>query len=99
MQTTIQIDVPESIRKFSPQLFEFFTLMLMKLDKNSHKDTPNKESLPRIMELLADEIIEFEEQLKEDKFDRNSLLELADQANFSFLAYVALRKDGVGNGD
>jgi hypothetical protein len=71
--------------------------MLLKLDANSHKDTPNKESLGNIMELLRDEIIEFENQIADNKFDINSLVELADQANFSFLAYVALRKDGVGD--
>jgi len=99
MATTIEMKVPDSIDKFSTYLYEFFDLMLHKLDVNSHKDTPSKESLGRIMELLLDEVVEFEDQLKEDKFDLNSLVELADQANFSFLAFVALRKDGVGDDD
>jgi hypothetical protein len=47
------------------------------------------------MDLLVEEIVEFENQLEEDKFNENSLVELMDQANFSFLAYVALRRQGV----
>jgi hypothetical protein len=73
--------------------------MIEKLRKNAHKETPTKESLKRIMELLILEIIEFEDQLIKDKFDENSLIELCDQANFSFLAYVALRLQGVKHAD
>jgi hypothetical protein len=72
--------------------------MIKKLDKNSWKSTPTVESLPRIMDLLIEEIIEFEDQIILDKFDENSLIELMDQANFSFLAYVALRLQGVEHG-
>ena len=63
--------------------------------KNSHKETPTVASLETIMDLLVEEISEFEEQVAKDKFDENSLIELMDQANFSFLAYVALRMQGV----
>jgi hypothetical protein len=76
-------------------MIDFFDGMMKKLDKNSHKDTPTKETLPKIMDLLREEIKEFEEQLYKDRFDENSLIELMDQANFSFLAYVALRMEGV----
>jgi hypothetical protein len=98
MPVNIIIQVPESIDKYRPMLLDFFNMMLMKLDKNSHKDTPTMETLPKIMDLLLDEIIEFEEQIGKDKFNENSLVELADQANFSFLAYVALRTQGVEHG-
>jgi hypothetical protein len=69
--------------------------MIKKLDKNSHKDTPLIKDMGKIMDLLLDEVVEFENQIHVDKFDENSLVELADQANFAFLAYVALRRDGV----
>jgi len=69
--------------------------MIKKLDKNSHKDTPSIKDMGRIMDLLLDEVVEFENQLHLDRFDENSLIELADQANFAFLAYVALRNEGV----
>jgi hypothetical protein len=90
-----EIDVPESINNYGLLLSDFVKTMVHKLDKNSHKDTPTKESLPKIMDLLADEIHEFETQVDADKFNENSLIELADQANFSFLAYIALRMQGV----
>jgi hypothetical protein len=95
MPTNILVQVPDSLRDWHPLLLDFFAGMIKKLDKNSHKDTPTIESLPRIMDLLVEEIVEFENQLEEDKFNENSLVELMDQANFSFLAYVALRRQGV----
>lgn len=95
MTVKIEVEVPDSIKLWSPFLLMFFRGMLAKLDKNSHKQTPKLETLPRIMELLREEIEEFMVQLDEDRFDENSLIELMDQANFAFLAYVALRMEGV----
>jgi hypothetical protein len=99
MTVMITIEVPDSIKVWAPFLLKFFQGMMMKLDKNSHKKTPTLESLPRIMDLLRGEIKEFEDQWEMDKFDENSLIELMDQANFSFLAYVALRMEGVEHGN
>ena len=93
--TSIIIRVPEELDKYAIFLQTFVHGMVAKLYKNRHKDTPTKKSLGNIMDLLFQEIIEFEEQLEVDKFDENSLIELMDQANFSFLAYVALRLQGV----
>lgn len=93
--TNILVQVPDSLRDYRWLLQDFIKLMVMKLDKNCHKQTPTVETLPAIMDLLREEIREFEEQLAINKFDRNSLIELADQANFSFLAYAALRMQGV----
>jgi hypothetical protein len=95
MSTRIVVQVPQSLSAYHSLLHDFFEGMIMKLAKNSHKDTPTKESLPKIMDLLREEIREFEEQLAEDRFNENSLIELMDQANFAFLAYVALRMEGV----
>jgi len=95
MSSAIVVQIPSSLRGYHSFLHDFFAGMIMKLAKNSHKDTPTKETLPKIMDLLREEIREFEEQLAEDKFNENSLIELMDQANFSFLAYVALRMEGV----
>ena len=95
MPTNIITQVPYSLRSYHHLLQDFFKIMIMKLDKNSHKETPTKENLSGIMDLLLQEIIEFENQVHQDKFNENSLIELADQANFAFLAYVALRLEGV----
>ena len=95
MPTNLLVQIPDSIEKFCPLLLDFFNGMVKKLDKNSYKDTPTVKAIPEIMELLMLEIEEFEVQLQTNKFDENSLIELMDQANFSFLAYVALRKQGV----
>ena len=99
MPTSILIQIPDTLREYRPYLHEFMKLMVMKLHKNAHKQTPTVETLPTIMDLLREEIKEFEDQININKFDFNSLVELADQANFSFLAYVALRLQGVENGD
>jgi hypothetical protein len=96
--TKIEVVVPDSISDYSDFLADFFDTMIYKLAKNSHKKTPTKESLSAVMDMLVDEIIEFEEQIVDDKFNENSLVELADQANFSFLAYIALRQQGVKHG-
>jgi hypothetical protein len=71
--------------------------MIDKLDKNSFKDTPTVKSIPQILDDLQQEVIEFEEQMALNKFDSNTLVELYDTANFAYLAYVALRLQGVGN--
>jgi hypothetical protein len=92
---TIQTRIPDSIQNYAPLLSDFFAGMIKKLDKNSHKETPTKETLDYIMDLLLMEILEFKRQVREDKFNENSLIELMDQANFAFLAYVALRLEGV----
>jgi len=98
MPTNILIQVPNSLSAYHTFLLDFFNTMIYKLDKNSHKDTPTKENLQGIMDLLLGEIVEFEQQVHQDKFNENSLTELADQANFAFLAYVALRLEGVQHG-
>jgi len=87
--------VPDELEQYSSYLQSFVDGMIMKLYKNRHKDTPTVESLERIMDMLVEEIMEFDEQVTHNKFNENSLIELMDQANFSFLAYVALRMQGV----
>ncbi len=96
-QTTITVTIPESLTGWSALLADFFSGMIRKLDMNSHKKTPTMANLETIMTLLIDEIIEFEIQVAKDKFDENSLVELMDQANFAFLAYVVLRTEGVNH--
>jgi hypothetical protein len=77
----------------------FFEGMVRKLEKNAHKETPTIEGIPRIMELLLVEMTEFLDQYGQDKYDENSLVELMDVSNFAFLAYVALRLQGVNHGN
>lgn len=87
--------VPDSLAEYTDTLADFLEGMIRKLDVNSHKKTPTTKDIPEIIENLREEVIEFEEQLALDKFDENTLIELMDAANFAFLAYVALRLQGV----
>ena len=91
----LMLHVPASLEKFGEHLMWFVEGMIVKLDKNSHKTTPTSKDIPAIIEDMREEIIEFEEQLALNKFDENTLVELMDAANFAFLAYVALRMQGV----
>jgi hypothetical protein len=99
MPYNITVHVPQSIEKYAQNLADFFDGMIDKLDKNSHKDTPTVKTIPAIIDNLREEVVEFEEQLAFNKFDENTLIELMDAANFAFLAYVALRLQGVEHGN
>src|SRR4249919_1288281 len=99
MPTNLVIIVPKSLETHQLYLLNFFNGMIRKLDKNSHKDTPTMKSIPEIIENLREEVVEFEEQLAANKFDENTLIELMDAANFAYLAYVALRRQGVEHGE
>lgn len=96
--TNIAIAIPPSLQKFREPLKGFIEGMVFKLHANSHKDTPTRQHIVDIITLLRAEIEEFEQQLEDDKDDLNSLVELHDAANFCFLAYMALRLDGVKTG-
>lgn len=89
------LNLPPSLCEFRADLKEFFIGMTMKLDLNSHKDTPNRTQINTMIDLLLGELEEFKQQLSEDKFNNNSLLELCDTANYAFLMFYALRQDGV----
>ena len=95
MATNIVIQIPNSLFGYHTSLRDFFEGMVMKLALNSHKDTPTTKDIPEIIENLREEVIEFEEQLARNKFDENTLIELMDAANFAFLAYIALKLQGV----
>lgn len=95
MSTNIVITIPTALFPHHTHLQKFFEGMIKKLDKNSHKATPTTADIPTILDLLVLEIDEFETQLREDKHNENTLVELMDVANFAFLAYVALRLQGV----
>lgn len=92
---SVIVNIPVEVDKYRPYLRKFFEGMVEKLRVNAHKDTPNAKSVTLMMSKLREEIEEFEEQLALNKFDPNTLIELMDQANFSFLAYVYLRMGGV----
>jgi hypothetical protein len=90
---------PASIEGYREYFEAFVEGMLKKLDKNSYKNTPTVNTIHTIIDLMEEEIAEFELQFSEDKYDENTLIELMDVANFAFLAYIALRMQGVGNGE
>lgn len=98
MPTNVIVQIPDNLRDYHSLLREFFEIMIYKLSKNAHKDTPTMETLPGIMDKLIDEVVEFEQQVWDNKHDPNSLMELADQANFAFLAFIVLRNEGVKYG-
>lgn len=87
----LTLHIPESLAQYNVDLYRFFTAMLVKLDKNSHKRTPEVEDVPRIIERMQVEVGEFEEQFAIDALDMNTLFELADVANYAFLANVAIQ--------
>lgn len=96
--TMVAVPIPPSLQKYRDGLRDFWSGMVHKLDINSHKETPTRQQVGDIITLLRGELEEFEEQLAQDKFDPNSLVELQDSANFAFLAFLALRMDGVRTG-
>lgn len=98
MLRVIPVAIPPSLEGLSDHLQGFFDTMIKKLDKNSWKETPTIHSIPEIVGLMIEEVTEFEVQFYSDAYDENVLVELADAANFAFLAYVALRIHGFGNG-
>ena len=95
MATNIVIQIPNNLFGYHTQLRDFFEGMIMKLSLNAHKKTPTTADIPFIIDLLQQEIIEFEDQFARNKYDENTLIELMDAANFAFLAYVACRLQGI----
>ena len=91
----ITLDIPPSLEKYTVHLGLFFAGMIEKLAKNSHKETPTVPTIPAILDLLQLELDEFEEQFYDDRNNENTLIELMDVSNFAFLAYIALRIQGV----
>jgi hypothetical protein len=71
--------------------------MVFKLDKNSHKRTPETSDIPEMTILLLDELSEFQDQMRIDKLDPNVVIELCDVSNFAFLMFLALRNQGVAD--
>lgn len=93
--TQIAVAIPPSLQKYRNNLRSFFEGMIRKLDLNSHKETPEREQVETMVELLKGELTEFEDQLALDKLNFNSLVEIQDVANYAFLIFVALRRDGT----
>ena len=93
--SSIMIFIPRELEAHRENLAGFFDGMVRKLYRNRHKDDVTLPAIPMLMGLLQGECAEFEEQLEINKFDENSLIELMDVANFAYLAYRALRKEGV----
>lgn len=73
-------------------LERFVTVMIEKLNKNSHKDVVALPDVPRLVELLQRELGEFIRQYMENPRDPNATRELADIANFAFLISTVLPK-------
>jgi len=93
MANALNIKIDDKIAELREPLDEFIRAMTFKLIRNSHKQTPQKVELLSIIDRAREELAEFEAQVSLDKFDENSLLELADAANFCLLAYVVIRNE------
>lgn len=91
----MRINTPPTLAGLQTHLRDFLDMMVFKLHQNSHKETPTRDQIPAIVAGIRREIEEFEEQITLEKDDPNSLVELADAANMAFLAFVALRNQGV----
>lgn len=91
----LPVYIPEELAHYKDELLLFFTGMIYKLQLNAHKDTPTKPKIPELMFRMMGEIGELTQQIIDDKSDPNSLWETFDTANFSFLIYLALLRDGV----
>jgi hypothetical protein len=90
----MKLDLPPSLEMMEERLREFFQGMLFKLDKNSHKNTPEIKDIPGMVAMLLDELAEFNDQFRVAKDDPNTLIELFDVSNFAFLMFLALRNQG-----
>jgi len=99
----MKIDIPPSLSHHEPHLRAFFEAMVFKLHVNSYKDETAEKDVPILIDLGLKELQEFKDELVvgeggELSFDQigpNSLIELADQANFQYLLFWFLRKRGV----
>jgi len=89
--SNLVLPIPESLTIYRGHLKEFFAGMMLKLDVNSHKNTPEMDDVPEVINKLLEEVQEFRDQLLKDPSDENTLVELMDAANFSFLAYIAVK--------
>ena len=90
----MKLDLPESLTLHEERLREFFQGMMMKLDKNSHKRTPETTDIPKMVCMLLAELEEFNDQFDADKTHPNTIIELFDVANFAYLMFFALRNQG-----
>jgi hypothetical protein len=91
------INVPKTLKRHEPFLKQFMEGMIFKLHVNSHKDDTAEKDIPILLDHLADEVQEFRDQLTEKADDPNSLSELMDMSNFSYLLFHYLRNQGVAD--
>lgn len=83
--TSLNVPIPEEMEPYRDDLEYFFVTMVRKLHVNRHKGTSKDTSLGRLMQGLDAERAEVNKALhNEGQFDVP--LELADVANFAFLA-------------
>lgn len=93
----MNINIPTTLKRHAPFLKQFFEGMVFKLYVNSHKDETAAKDIPILLDALAGEVKEFTDQLAEKMDDPNSLSELVDMANFSYLLFQYLRNQGVAD--
>lgn len=93
--TNISVPIPPSLSAYRGHIREFVSGMIRKLDMNSHKNQPDNKDIEKLLAGVLRELSEFQDQLSDDKYDPNTLIELMDAANFLFLIFVSMRNTGT----
>lgn len=92
----MNIEIPSILRSHESTLREFFDGMVFKLAVNAHKDQIDARSIPGLIDLMLDELREFKDEIGPDgTAEPNALQEAFDGANFWYLLFQFLRKNGV----
>lgn len=80
----IEVDIPDEIAAYAPDLRYFFETMVRKLHVNRHKGTSKELHLPTMHNYLQREVRELQEALRgPSQFEPT--VEAADVANMAFL--------------
>lgn len=87
------IRVPKDLEDYAEHIENLMTLCVAKLFVNAHKITPTVKEVEEMIRRLREELTELEDQLAENRFKGNALLEIADVVNFALLAYIGLRDE------
>lgn len=92
----MNIEIPSVLRSHEPTLREFFEGMVFKLAVNAHKDDIDARDIPGLIDLMLDELREFKDEIRPDgTASADALQESFDGANFWYLLFQFLRKQGV----
>lgn len=90
MSRRIIVEIPEELAGLQGDLQWFVGVMVEKLYQNRHKATTQSTEPSTFLLKLQAELLEVHEQWLADPCHPNMTRELADAANFAFLAHCAI---------